>query len=50
MLTSVNEAIAGIATIRAFGVQPWLTARTAQLVDQNAVTSLLSSSLNRWVP
>ena len=49
VFTSVNEAISGIATIRAFGVEPWLTARHAALVDANAAAILLNAALNRWL-
>lgn len=49
MLSSVNEAIAGLATIRAFSIGPWLIARNRDLVDRNAATSLLNQSLNRWL-
>lgn len=49
MLSSVNEAIAGLATIRAFNIGPWLIARNRDLVDKNAATSLLNQSLNRWL-
>lgn len=49
MLGSVSEAIAGVATIRAFGVGPWLTRRVRSQIDANAVTSLLNQSLNRWL-
>lgn len=49
MLSSVNEAIAGLATIRAFNIGPWLIARNRDLVDKNAAMSLLNQSLNRWL-
>jgi hypothetical protein len=49
VLSSVNEAIAGLATIRAFSIGPWLIARNRDLVDRNAATSLLNQSLNRWL-
>jgi hypothetical protein len=49
VLSSVNEAIAGLATIRAFNIGPWLIARNRELVDKNAATSLLNQSLNRWL-
>jgi hypothetical protein len=49
VLSSVNEAINGLATIRAFGIGPWLIARNRALVDANASTSLLNQSLNRWL-
>ncbi len=49
MLSSVNEAINGSATIRAFGITPWLISRNRTLVNKNAATSLLNQSLNRWL-
>lgn len=49
VLSSVNEAINGLATIRAFNIGPWLIARNRELVDKNAATSLLNQSLNRWL-
>lgn len=49
VLSSVNEAISGLATIRAFAIGPWLIERNRDLVDRNAATSLLNQSLNRWL-
>jgi hypothetical protein len=48
VLSNVNEAIHGAATIRAFGITDWLIGRNMVLVNKNAATSLLNQSLNRW--
>jgi hypothetical protein len=47
VLSNVNEAIHGAATIRAFGITEWLIGRNMALVNRNAATSLLNQSLNR---
>ncbi|WIA43760.1 hypothetical protein OEZ86_010184 [Tetradesmus obliquus] len=49
VLSNVNEAIHGAATIRAFGITHWLIGRNMALVNRNAATSLLNQSLNRWL-
>ncbi len=47
VLSALSEAISGATTIRAFGVSPWLVARTRALVDANGAATLLGQSLNR---
>ncbi|MEW5311484.1 MAG: hypothetical protein WDW38_003194 [Sanguina aurantia] len=49
VFSSISEAINGVATIRAFGVQGDLTRKHARLVDANVVMSLVNQSMNRWL-
>ncbi|KIY96167.1 hypothetical protein MNEG_11796 [Monoraphidium neglectum] len=49
VLSSVSEALAGVVTIRAFGVEGPLRARHAALVNANAAMSLANQGLNRWL-
>lgn len=44
---SINEALNGLATIRAFGAEKRLIARHSQFVNDNVVMSLANQSMNR---
>ncbi len=45
--SSIGEALAGLATIRAFRAEQRLCARNADLVDNSVVMSLVNMSMNR---
>ncbi|CAL8468910.1 g8451 [Coccomyxa elongata] len=47
--SSIGEALAGLATIRAFRAEQRLCARNADLVDNSVVMSLVNMSMNRWL-
>lgn len=49
VFSSVNEAIHGIATIRAFGIEQRLMQRQAVVVNRMAAMNLAMMSLNRQV-
>ncbi len=48
--SSIGEALAGLATIRAFRAEERLCARNADLVDNSVVMSLVNMSMNRHAP
>jgi len=45
--SSIGEALAGLATIRAFRCEERLCGRNAELVDNSVVMSLVNMSMNR---
>lgn len=48
--SSIGEALAGLATIRAFRAEQRLCTRNADLVDNSVVMSLVNMSMNRHAP
>ena len=47
--SSISEALAGLATIKAYRAEARLKRRNAQLLDTNLVMSLINMSLNRCI-
>ena len=47
--SSINDALNGLATIRAFSSEQRMIERHMQLVDDNVIMSLLNQSINRWL-
>lgn len=45
--SSIGEALAGIATIRAYRCEDRLAGRNARLVDDSVIMSLVNMSMNR---
>ncbi len=45
--SSIGEALAGLATIRAYRCEERLSARNAALVDNSVIMSLVNMSMNR---
>ncbi len=45
--SSIGEALAGLATIRAFRAEQRLCSRNAELVDNSVTMSLVNMSMNR---
>ena len=48
--SSIGEALAGLATIRAYRCEQRLSQRNAQLVDNSVIMSLVNMSMNRRAP
>lgn len=47
--SSINDALNGLATIRAFSSEKRMIERHMALVDDNVIMALLNQSINRWL-